>query len=137
MEIRPMINITLPADSATEKASKSDSEWFARNPHRTYRVRRCLRDEFPWKHFDGFTRWTVVKQIKPGVRLRLSLFVKNGLQPNDADCTIRPLFDCLLDCTKSGITGLQEPGTPLGEAVGNAFSPPTHVLSENAQGGIQ
>jgi hypothetical protein len=134
--------VPFSADASEKRASNSDRRWFARNPHRTYRVRRCIRDEFPRRRLDGIdlaklTLWALVKQIKPGVRLRLGLFVNRGAKPIDADWTIGQLFDCLLDSTNSGITGLQEPRTPLGEAVGNAFSPPTHVLSENPEGGIQ
>jgi hypothetical protein len=131
-----MTIIASSADSASEKASKSDREWFARNPHRTYRVRRYIRDEFPRKDSDGidlteFTPWTVVKQIEPGRRLRQGFFVKSGIQPIDADWTLRPLFDCLVDC----MPGLHGPGTPLGEAIGNAFLPPAHIL--RAKGGLQ
>jgi hypothetical protein len=126
--------IPVSANSASEKrASNSDRRWFARNSHRTYRVRRCIRDEFPRKRFDGvdptkFTLWTIVKQIEPGIRVRLGLFVKSGAEPIDTDWTLAPLFECLLARVKAGVFGPVH-GSPLGEAILNAFLPPAHVLS--------
>ena len=125
--------IPVSANSASEKrASNSDRRWFARNSHRTYRVRRCIRDEFPRKRFDGidlakFTLWTLVRQLEPGLRIRLALPVRSGAKPIDADWTIGPLFECLLAGSDFG--------SAFSEALVNAFLPPAHVL--RALGGVQ
>jgi hypothetical protein len=127
-----MRNITLSANFASEeRASRSDRRWFARNPHRTYRVRPSLPGEFPWERDDGipatFTSWTLVKQIEPGLRIRLALPVRSGAKPIDADWTIGPLFENLL---AGG-----DFGSAFSEALVNAFLPPAHVL--RALGGVQ
>jgi hypothetical protein len=128
-----MLNIALSANFASEeRASRSDRKWFARNPHRTYRVRRYIPGEFPWKRFNGidpakFTLWTLVRQIEPGLRIRLALPVRSGAKPIDADWTIGPLFECLLAGSDFG--------SAFSEALVNAFLPPAHVL--RALGGVQ
>jgi hypothetical protein len=128
-----MLTIPFSGDHASEqRASNSDRKWFARNPHRTYRVRRCIRDEFPRKRFDGidlakFTLWTLVRQLEPGLRIRLALPVRSGAKPIDADWTIGPLFECLLAGSDFG--------SAFSEALVNAFLPPAHVL--RALGGVQ
>ena len=137
-----MVNIPVSTNFASEKrASNSDRRWFARNPHRTYRVRSYIPEEFPRKCFDGvdlakFTLWTLVKQIEPGTRLRLGLFVKSGAEPIDADWTIAPLFECVLRGMKAGDFGPIH-DSALGEAIMSAFLPPAHVLSANAAGGVR
>jgi hypothetical protein len=122
-----MLNITLSANSANEKrASNSDRRWFARNQHRTYRVRPSLPDEFPWKRPDGipatFASWTLVKQIEPGLRLRRRLFIRSGSTPVDVDRTLGPLYERVCRTSAPGLVHL-----------GDAFLPPAHV----AEGGVQ
>jgi hypothetical protein len=136
-------NIAFSGNSHNEqRASNSDRRWFARNPHRTYRARREIRGEFFGKRSHGidradFTLWTVVKQIEPGTRLRLGLFVKRGAEPIDADWTLAPLFECLLSRVNARDFEPATADSALGEAIINAFLPPTHVLSPHAAGGVR
>jgi hypothetical protein len=137
-----MIHIAFSGDSANEKrALNSDRRWFARNPHRTYRARRYIRGEIPRGNADKidrahFTPWTIVKQIEPGIRVRLSLGVKSGAEPIDADWTLAPLFECLLRA-KAGDLSPVSVDSALGGAIINAFLPPAHVLRAIAAGGVQ
>ncbi len=122
-----MLNISLSANSANEeRASNSDRRWFARNPHRTYRVRPSLPGEFPWKRGSGipatFASWTLVKQIEPGVRIRRRLFIRSGSTPVDADWTLGPLYERVCRSSALGLVHL-----------GDAFLPPAHVT----EGGVQ
>jgi hypothetical protein len=134
--------IPASAGPATEKASKSDREWFARNPHRTYRVRRYIQGEFPSENADNidpakYELWTLVKQIEPGVRLRLRLAVKSGAEPIDADWVIAPLFNCLFNRTEAGAPEIVDSRSVLGQAIMNAFLPPAHVLRAILEGDVR
>ena len=136
-----MKSITLPAGHAIEMASASDRKWFKRNPHRTYRMRPAIPGEF-LENANGvdpakFTLWTVVKQIEPGVRFRLGLYVKREAEPVDADWTIGPLFNRRFDCFKDRAIGMADDWSAVGDAVMQAFVPPRHVLKSNVGGDVR
>jgi hypothetical protein len=48
-------------------AKNLDKEWFRSHPHRSHRLRRTIAGEFP----DDAGDWVLVRQLQPGVRLRL------------------------------------------------------------------
>jgi hypothetical protein len=122
---------------ATEKASESDRKWFARNPHREYRIRHHIPGEFqvPGEPPDSryidptvWTRWTLIKQLKPGMRVRCGVRVLRGAEPVDADWTIGPLFEQVAtgafyaDAMESG--GEITKHSASGAAIMGAFLPP-------------
>ncbi|HME28772.1 MAG TPA: hypothetical protein VKE53_02770 [Pseudolabrys sp.] len=134
-----MKRIAQPVRSGIENAARSDRNWFDRNPHRTYRVRRMISGEFPQSGQPDidpakWSPWTLVKQIAPGVRLRLGLYVKSGAEPIDADWLIAPLFSHL----ENGLSAGQISAfSATGKSIMQAFMPPAHVLNSNNEGGVQ
>jgi hypothetical protein len=69
-----------------ERASRADRVWFKRHRDRAYRLRPALNGEFPGATFPaGAVQLALVKQVRPGSRLRLALWAT------------RPLCDCQ-DC---------------------------------------
>jgi hypothetical protein len=48
-------------------AKNLDKEWFRSHPHRSHRLRRTIAGEFP----DEAGDWVLVRQLQPGVRLRV------------------------------------------------------------------
>ena len=134
--------VSVPADSVTKKASNSDRRWFARNSHRTYRVRRHIQGEFPPGNPDKidpaeYTLWTLVNQIEPGVRLRVRLAVRSGAEPIDADWVIAPLFNCIFNRPEAGAPELEDFRSSLLEAIMHAFVPPAHVLRAILEGDVR
>jgi hypothetical protein len=53
------------AATPSDLAKRSDRDWFCSHLHRSHRLRRMIAGEFP----DG--DWVLVRQLEPGVRLRL------------------------------------------------------------------
>ena len=66
-----------------ERASRADRVWFKRHRDWAYRLRPALNGEFPGATFPaGAVQLALVKQVRPGSRLRLALWAT------------RPLCDC-------------------------------------------
>jgi hypothetical protein len=107
-----------------ETAMQSDREWFARNPHRAYRIRREIPGEFPARRSridtTKWTVWTLVRQLEPGIRIRISLGVRCGAEPVDTDPSIEALFGYVIENPNAPIK-INSPG---GEIVMGAFLPP-------------
>jgi hypothetical protein len=55
------------AATPSDLAKRSDRDWFCSQPHRSHRLRRTIAGEFP----DEAGDWVLVRQLEPGVRLRL------------------------------------------------------------------
>jgi hypothetical protein len=84
-----------------EKTTQEDARWFEKHPNRSYRIRKYVAGEMaraattpPWGRWD---RWTLVKQLAPGVRARLVVHAPSGFVPYDTDENIAELFDYALD----------------------------------------
>jgi hypothetical protein len=82
----------------------SDTDWFALNPDREFR----LRPQFPGETFAvapdfvmpvmGWGMWVVVKQIAPGVRVEHSISVdlEIAAEAADFDLVVRAMFELLV-----------------------------------------
>jgi len=121
-----MENIAYLGRRGLETARQSDRDWFARNPHRTYRIRREIPGEFPngRRHSIETTKWTVwtlVKELEPGVRLRVGFSVVRGAEPIDNDRSIEPLFNYAVN--NQGARLIVKNST-AGEILMSAFLPP-------------
>jgi hypothetical protein len=82
---------------ALEAASEDDRLWFEAHPHRQHRIRPYRPGEWPchmpathlgWHHF------TAVRQVAPGVRMRLS-FQAEG-QPASGEHAASRIFQLVL-----------------------------------------
>lgn len=63
--------------TALEAASEADRLWFEAHPHRQHRIRPYIPGEGPPGHPDpvprpGHGMFVVVRQLQPGLRMRLS-----------------------------------------------------------------
>jgi hypothetical protein len=92
-----MPNITHLGLCGLEKASESDRRWFERHPHRGWRLRKSIFGEKirlvdPLEPPQGFTRWTVVKQIEPGFRVRAFCVGPIDAVPVESDDPIAELL---------------------------------------------
>ena len=67
-------------------ASDGDAAWFKANPARTTRIRPFVEGELPcaMPHGDGHPV-TLVRQIRPGVRARLPVYI--GKMPPDCEAS--------------------------------------------------
>jgi hypothetical protein len=64
--------------TALKDQSDRDADWLAAHPGRDHRVRRKTEGEFP-AHIDSdHWKWVVVRQVEPGMRLRLTFNVPHG-----------------------------------------------------------
>jgi hypothetical protein len=119
-----MKNIAYLGRCGPETAVQSDREWFARNPHRTYRIRREIPGEFPTRRRrverTKWTVWTLVKQLEPGLRARASYGVLRGAEPIDTDRAIGPLFEYVIR-SDAGPINMDSPAAGI---LVNAFLPP-------------
>lgn len=81
-----------------EDASEADRLWFEARPHRQHRVRRHVVGEWPVEPpaptRPGWCRFTLVRQLRPGARLRLT-FAAEG-EPAKGEHGASRLFDLLL-----------------------------------------
>jgi hypothetical protein len=105
---------------------QSDRNWFARNPHRSYRIRREIPGEFPdpprvSKHY---TPWTLIRQLEPGIRVRTRFAVLRGAAI-DTDGSIGPLFNYLVTNPGTSINR-HSPGAAV---FVNAFRPPARGVA--------
>jgi len=71
------MNAPAPAVDALEAASEDDRLWFEAHPHRQHRIRPYMPGEGPPGHPDPVPRpghglFVAVRQVKPGIRMRLS-----------------------------------------------------------------
>ena len=64
------------APSTPKDQSDLDAEWFAAHPDRHHLVRRKVAGEIP-AHLD-FGKWVAIRQVRPGVRIRLPFNVPYG-----------------------------------------------------------
>jgi hypothetical protein len=97
-------------DAAMDAASEADRRWFARRPDRSTHVRPAIAGEFPepgaaW-HGD-MRPFAVVRQIKPGVRVRLSVHLPRAPKDTEADAE-RLLRRLVADDWTQKIAGLLE-----------------------------
>jgi hypothetical protein len=60
-------------DSAERPHALADARWFAAHTDRSHRFRHAARDEAP-------AEFVIVRQIKPGVRLRLAVALDDATQ---------------------------------------------------------
>jgi hypothetical protein len=83
---------TAPSDCpAWELASDLDKEWFKANPNRSHRIRPAITDELP---DDTSTHVAVVRQIFPGLRIRLLYVPHTPLPPGEGpEWIARALFN--------------------------------------------
>jgi hypothetical protein len=81
-----------------EAASEGDRIWFEAHLHRRFRVRPYIEGEWPdgaLDHLPQGQRWfTVVRQVEPGVRMRIS-FPMEG-EPGTGEHAVSRIFDLLM-----------------------------------------
>jgi hypothetical protein len=95
--------------STSETAWKADdAEWFEQNPKRTHRLRKPLDGEFPTSVLDGRPHGhhltVVVRQVRPGMRVRVPFWRHVLENTPDEDATLHALFDAISQGA---------PGTPV------------------------
>ena len=89
-----------------EEASRDDARWFSQNPRRSHRIRPPVLGEFGIPEPDTarpLKRWVMVRQVKPGVRMRLS-FVMSG-SPVFTETAAKAICDRLLGIGGAAIFG--------------------------------
>ena len=87
-----------------EAASEDDARWFRENPRRNHRIRPPVPGELGFKEpytAKPLTRWILVRQVKPGVRIRLS-FAMCGA-PAFTETAGKAICDRLLGIGGAGI----------------------------------
>jgi hypothetical protein len=73
-------------DARGRLATDEDKNWFAANPHRSYRLRPPLIGEkFVWEGDVTRASAVLVKQIQPGLRMRVSINLDRPLCEVDTD----------------------------------------------------
>lgn len=80
-----------------EPGEKEDAAWFRNHPHRRFRLRRFYPGEFT-AAFDSPSTHALVRQIEPGLRVKLTL-------SSEAD-TSGEWLDKHLDANDTALTGL-------------------------------
>jgi hypothetical protein len=92
-----MLKLPQKAVRGLEKAMRPDRKWFARNPSRSYRARPCVAGELlermDGQLKNGHSRWTLIRQIEAGFRVRTFIHTPNFAVPLDSDESIGALFD--------------------------------------------
>jgi hypothetical protein len=71
--------MTKYTSSKTSAQPTPDREWFAKNPHRSHRLREMFNNEYSSERLDPIRKVTpdrhklmvLVRQLQPGVRLRI------------------------------------------------------------------
>ena len=96
-----MLKIPRNGPRGLEKAMRSDRKWFARNQSRLYRARPFVAGELP-ANLNRRTpvntaHWTLVRQIEPGVRYRVFIYIPIFAAPVDYDESVRAMFDSCLE----------------------------------------
>jgi hypothetical protein len=95
--------MTAKQRTATKAASDGDRDWFARNLHRSHRLRRALPNEVeamgasPDKAAGA---WVVVRQVEPGLRIRTPFMPPSP--PPDDEILGALLFDLLAEHGAAG-----------------------------------
>lgn len=87
-----------------EAASEDDARWFRENPRRSHRIRPPVPGEFGIKDphtAKPLTRWVMVRQVKPGFRMRMS-FAMSGA-PAFTETAAKAICDRLLGIGGAGI----------------------------------
>ena len=79
-------------------ASDGDAAWFKAHPGRTARVRPFIEGELPWGMpcGDGYAL-TAVRQIRPGVRMRLPVYLTK--KPADDEASANQVVEFALRVT--------------------------------------
>ena len=79
--------------SSMDVVSCNDRDWFATHPHRSYRLRLSTKPERAVQQNDepdANVSYTLVRQMKPGVRARLHFLTRQPLHHlddhDDSDC---------------------------------------------------
>jgi hypothetical protein len=84
---------------AVERATQDDAQWFERHLRRTYRIRKHVPGELPARRHKAtpdYEDWTLVKQLAPGLRVRMFITAPMGFVPYDTDDNIGELMDFAL-----------------------------------------
>ena len=76
------------APSIPKDQSDLDADWFAAHPGRNHYVRRKGKSEFPAHLDQRWLRWVAVRQLQPGVRLRLPFNI-----PRDSRALLKLITD--------------------------------------------
>lgn len=87
-----------------EAASQDDARWFSQNPRRNHRIRPPVAGEFGREEpytAKPLSRWVVVRQVKPGVRMRLSFAICGA--PAFTETAGKAICDRLLGIGGAGI----------------------------------
>ena len=96
---------TAPPDPL-EAASRDDARWFSQNPRRNHRIRPPVPGEFgipePYTP-KPLKRWVMVRQVKLGVRMRLSFAMVGN--PVFTETAGRAICDRLLGIGGAAIFG--------------------------------
>lgn len=91
--------------TAWDKAAKGDAKWFKRHPERSYRVREPRKGELEFfrhgKELGGYPALILVRQIKPGVRIRRISYCSI---PNE-ESFVRGWWNMSLDAANQGFKG--------------------------------
>jgi hypothetical protein len=63
----------------------ADALWFRKHPHRRHRLRPALPGETG--------SWVLVRQMRPGFRVRAGIELAKGVLPADDELTAKELFE--------------------------------------------
>jgi hypothetical protein len=81
-------------------AKKLDDDWFRSHPHRSHRIRRLIPGESPGA---SMQRYIVIRQVKPGFRLRQPFDVVGELPDEEApEPVAHAYFDLTQEYQSSG-----------------------------------
>jgi hypothetical protein len=86
------VSISDASDAALEAASEDDRAWFEANPNRSFRARPQVPGEWPAGALSrlphGQFWFTVINQVKPGVRMRLPISVEAEPDPDERAASV-------------------------------------------------
>jgi hypothetical protein len=91
LHIAPNGNPTASQRKVVAEASEADRRWFLAHPERTHRIRRALRGET--KTDPGLTPLVVVRQQRPGFRIRIAFGVRHVPEGEAPEEAARMLFE--------------------------------------------
>lgn len=87
----------------SRRAARKDAKWFARNPGRSYRLRRVRPGELPQSRSEN---WIMVRQLSPGERIRLAIWIKGeGWKVPTSDAELAKLSDAAWNKKPVAIVG--------------------------------
>jgi hypothetical protein len=85
-----------------DRVTQADARFFERFPHRKHRIRISgqaeirqneIMDGKPWATLAGFKFFTLVRNVAPGVRLRLYIPPPEGCETDVDEVTARTIFE--------------------------------------------